>query len=285
MEIQSNGEEGSSIGFRGWIACRRRFKPDDSFFAAGNIERELLAKQVALDLTEDERYQLQKMEIAEAQLVFCPIAGCAARLNFLEDFEDHYHTRHTASCSVCSRVFPTSRLLNIHVSEAHDSFFQAKVSRGFPMYECLVDRCGVKLKSYKSRQQHLVDKHKFPTSFEFYKKAHPSKHQRHRYQRRHASHSKEASKDTDMEIDTTKSKRVSPKYRPRKLTNTEQRETEMEVEESVNDLIAAVSKLSTSDSSPSSISFGHRHARGFAFVPRSIRQANRKQVSQPEAKE
>lgn len=152
-------------------------------------------------------------------------------------------------------------------------------------YECLVEGCGVKLKSYKSRQQHLVDKHKFPASFEFYKKGRPSKHQRHRYQRRQASHSREASKDTDMEIDMKKSKRVSQKYQPCKQTNTEQRETEMEVEESVNDLAAAVSKLSTSDSSPSSISFGHRHARGFVFVPRSIRQANRKQVPQPEAKE
>jgi len=65
--------------------------------------------------------------------VFCPIAGCGAHLDCLEDFEDHYVTRHTASCSVCSRVYPTSRLLSIHVSEAHDSYFQAKVARGFPM--------------------------------------------------------------------------------------------------------------------------------------------------------
>jgi hypothetical protein len=30
-------------------------------------------------------------------------------------------------------VYPTSRLLSIHISEAHDSFFQAKVARGFLM--------------------------------------------------------------------------------------------------------------------------------------------------------
>lgn len=65
--------------------------------------------------------------------VFCPIAGCGAHLDCLEEFEDHYVTRHTASCSVCSRVYPTSRLLSIHVSETHDSYFQAKVARGFPM--------------------------------------------------------------------------------------------------------------------------------------------------------
>lgn len=59
--------------------------------------------------------------------------GCGARLNTLDVFEDHYNARHTASCSTCSRVYPTSRLLSIHVSEAHDSFFQAKVARGYAM--------------------------------------------------------------------------------------------------------------------------------------------------------
>ncbi|KAJ0469632.1 putative Zinc finger protein [Helianthus annuus] len=60
-----------------------------------------------------------------------------------------------------SRVYPTSRLLGIHVSEAHDSFFQAKVARGYAMYDALLRGCGMKLKSYKSRHQHLMDKHNF----------------------------------------------------------------------------------------------------------------------------
>lgn len=70
--------------------------------------------------------------------VFCPIVGCGAHLSSLEEFEDHYSARHTACCSVCSRVYPTSRLLSIHVSEAHDSFFQAKVARGFDMVMVLI---------------------------------------------------------------------------------------------------------------------------------------------------
>lgn len=147
----------------------------------------LFAFQVALDLSEDDRSQLQKMEVAGACTVFCPIAGCGAHLDCLEDFEDHYMTRHTASCSVCSRVYPTSRLLSIHVSEAHDSYFEAKVARGFPMYECLVEGCVVKLKTYKSRQQHLVDKHQFPKSFEFFKKARPSQRQRQKSQEANCS--------------------------------------------------------------------------------------------------
>ncbi|KAJ8634147.1 hypothetical protein MRB53_027483 [Persea americana] len=245
MAVDAGGE--GELGFPYWVAVRRRFEPNAPFFAPGNLERELLAKQVALDLTEDERHQIHYMEDAENWNVSCPIVGCGAQLNSLDDFEDHYHARHTASCSVCSRVYPTSRLLSIHVSEAHDSFFQAKVARGFAMYECLVEGCGVKLKSYKSRQQHLIDKHKFPTSFEFFKKSQPSKKQRQKSQR----------------------KQVNSK---------ESKDVEMEVEGKIDDLVAAVSKLSTSDSSPSAVSFGRRHARGFSFLPRSV-QRNKKHDS------
>lgn len=243
--------EDCKFGFSYWTPVRRRFQPDSPFFASGNVERELLAKQVALDLTEDEKYQLQDLEDRQ---VFCPIVGCGTRLNSIDNFEDHYNARHTASCSVCSRVYPTSRLLSIHVSEAHDSFFKAKAARGFLMYECLVEGCGVKLRSYKSRQQHLVDKHKFPTSFEFYKKAHLSKKQRQKQKYKKASHLKEGT--TKMELEEKEDNRNDP----------------------MDGLVSAVSRLSTSDSSPSSISFGRRNTRSFTFVPRSLQRDKTDQI-------
>ncbi|KAL5717549.1 hypothetical protein ACHQM5_010533 [Ranunculus cassubicifolius] len=241
MMVVAEGEN-SQLGFPFWKPIRRRFNPDSSFFAPGNIERELLAKQVALDLTENDKCQILYMD-HEGRDMRCPIVGCGVKLKSLEEFEDHYHARHTASCSVCSRVFPTSRLLSIHISEAHDSFFQAKVARGFPMYECLVEGCGLKLKSYKSRQQHLIDKHKFPTSFEFFKKGHKhlSKKQRQKVQRKKMSHKSE--EDQGMAID----------------------------DETINSLVSRVSKLSTTESSsPSTVSFGRRHTRGITFVPRAV---------------
>lgn len=232
--------EEAQLGFPYWVPSCRRFEPDSPFFASGNIERELLAKQVALDLTDDEKHYLRNFVDEDFRGVFCPIAGCGARLTSLEDFEDHYNARHTASCSVCSRVYPTSRLLSIHISEAHDSFFHAKVARGYEMYECLVEGCNLKFKTYTSRHQHLVDKHKFPNSFEFFKKGRPSKKHRQKQQR----------KQTDQ-------KKVDA--------------SSMEVEnETIDGLVSAVSKLSTSDSSPSSISFGRRHTRGLTFVPRAV---------------
>lgn len=230
MEVEPNLQS----GFPFWNPLPRRFPPDSPFFAPGNLERELLAKQVALELTEDKQL-LEDWIQEEGREVSCPIVGCRARLTSMEDFENHYNTRHSASCSVCSRVYPTSRLLSIHVSEVHDSFFQAKVARGYDMYECLVEGCGSKFKSYNSRHRHLVDKHKFPTSFEFFKKARPSKKHRLKSQCKQSVH-----KDT-MEVEN----------------------------EALDNLVSAVSKLSTSDSTPSSISFGRRH-KGLSFVPRAV---------------
>ena len=144
------------------------------------------------------------------------------------------------------------------------------------------------MKSYKSRQQHLVDKHKFPTKFEFFKKAKPSKHQRQKNQwkKQHGCW-REEKKESNMDVDEKTSKNPNhehhqPKRDGHKVLQ-EPRETGMEVEE-VDELASAVSKLSTSDDSvPSSISFGHRHARGFTFLPRSVRQ-DAKRVSRPDAK-
>ena len=104
----------------------------------------------------------------------------------------------------------------------------------------MVEGCESKLKSYKSRQQHLVDKHKFPTSFEFLKKTYPSKKQRQKTQRRKAIDNKEASSSMEVE------------------------------DETIDGLVSAVSKLSTSDSTPSSVSFGRRHTRGLTSVPRTV---------------
>lgn len=42
MAVDAAGE----LGFPYWNPLRRRFPPDSLFFASGNVERELLAKQV-----------------------------------------------------------------------------------------------------------------------------------------------------------------------------------------------------------------------------------------------
>ncbi|KAG6412658.1 hypothetical protein SASPL_125342 [Salvia splendens] len=180
---------------------RRRFGPDALFFEAGNIERQLLAKQVTLDITDKEKQQIQSME----------------------DWGSRYNN-----------------LLGDLVLRALLFCLNGDI-----FYECLVEGCDAKLKSYKNRQQHMVDKHKFPSSFEFFKKSRPSKKQRQKTQRKQAVHKTEDA-STAMQVD----------------------------QENIDSLVSAVSRLSTSES-PSSISFGRRHTRGLTFVPRAVQKEKR----------
>lgn len=116
-------------------------------------------------------------------------------------------------------------------------------------YECLVEGCGVKLKSYKSRHQHLMDKHKFPSTYEFLKKSHPSKKERvKKYQCKQKHVADEGEESSAMQVE----------------------------EETLDGLVSGVSKLTTSDSSPSVVSFGRRHTRGLTFLPRSVQRETKK---------
>jgi hypothetical protein len=94
-----------------------------------------------------------------------------------------------------------------------------------------------------------------------------------------------------MDVDGKSPRQMKWRHRPKQHDHKESKEHEhqkeaeedkMEVETKIDELTSAVSKLSTADSTPSSITFGHRRSRGLTFVPRSIRQ--NKQASKPEAK-
>lgn len=80
--------------------------------------------------------------------------------------EAHYETSHRNRCSACGRSFPTHRLLDLHLSETHDSFFKAMAERR-PMYACLVEGCAKVFQSSGKRHKHLVDSHCYPESFDF----------------------------------------------------------------------------------------------------------------------
>lgn len=245
-----------------WIAFKRKHSPDSVFFNLGNVEREMLAKQVILEISEEEKLQITRLEEQQSWETVCPVVGCKAKLNGLQDLEDHYFTRHTAICCVCSHVFPTTRLLDLHVSEAHDSFFQAKAARGYPMYKCLVEGCDALFLNDASRHQHLVDKHKFPLRFHFHKKKHLSQKQRQR------AHARQLSKQTE---DEQPRKEVARKKGLKEGNSCQGGPDSSSLQMEVDDLTSAVSRLRTTEQMPSNISFGRRHNRAFAFMSRNPR--------------
>ncbi|TRY55405.1 hypothetical protein DNTS_034420 [Danionella cerebrum] len=96
----------------------------------------------------------------------CHIAGCRQLFDTLEGYEHHYNSLHRNVCSNCKRSFPSNRLLEIHILEWHDSLFQVLAEKQC-MYECLVEGCGLKLKTSKERKDHLVKLHSYPPDFRF----------------------------------------------------------------------------------------------------------------------
>lgn len=55
---------------------------------------------------------------------YCHISGCSQVFDTLEGYEHHYNALHRNVCSFCRRSFPSGHLLDIHISEWHDSLFQ-----------------------------------------------------------------------------------------------------------------------------------------------------------------
>ncbi|KAI9357237.1 hypothetical protein DFJ73DRAFT_657189 [Zopfochytrium polystomum] len=81
-------------------------------------------------------------------------------------YERHYEIAHVNVCSVCRRVLPTARLLDIHLCEVHDSFFKV-IAEKQKSYECFVDGCPKKCSAPFGRRLHLISKHRYPKNFDF----------------------------------------------------------------------------------------------------------------------
>jgi hypothetical protein len=74
---------------------------------------------------------------------------------------------HRYECLECHVSLPTAHLLDLHVSEMHDSFFAAQAARRMSVYPCLVEACGRTFCTVEERRQHLVDLHRFPKQYSF----------------------------------------------------------------------------------------------------------------------
>lgn len=82
-------------------------------------------------------------------------------------YEAHMFNCHQHRCSVCGKSFQSDRLLSIHISELHDTYFQLMAKKK-PSYVCLVENCPVLSLSNDDRRQHLIDIHMYPKSYDFH---------------------------------------------------------------------------------------------------------------------
>ncbi|CAM9296786.1 unnamed protein product [Scytosiphon promiscuus] len=147
---------------------RRPLSPDAEFFDEGNTNRALLCKinVFAIIARGGESDEMDVLDKQNQQRYDCMFQDCAASFSSLKRHEEHYETSHRNRCSTCGRSFPTNRLLDLHLSEQHDSFFRAMAERR-PMYACLVEGCSEVFETSVERHKHLVGVHRYPERFDF----------------------------------------------------------------------------------------------------------------------
>ena len=155
-------------------AKRRRLRPDDPFFAAGNeiALRDTLTQVFFYTLEHEEAFALETML---RRTYPCSALGCHQVFESLEECDSHYFNTHTRECRQCRAVLPNDHLLDLHISEAHDSYFASALERKKAKYSCMIAACKSSFECERARHQHLMDVHLFPRWFRFHPRGNTAK--------------------------------------------------------------------------------------------------------------
>lgn len=62
--------------------------------------------------------------------IVCNVPDCRYSCASVQDYECHYNSLHRYSCGECKKTLPNGHLLDLHLSESHDSYFAAQVAAG-----------------------------------------------------------------------------------------------------------------------------------------------------------
>lgn len=96
----------------------------------------------------------------------CNVPSCKTTFQTILDYEMHYNSTHRYVCMECKVSRPNPRLLEIHIQETHDAFFEVS-SEKLAMYQCYDSECDIKFNNPIERRQHCIEIHKFPKRFRF----------------------------------------------------------------------------------------------------------------------
>jgi hypothetical protein len=106
----------------------------------------------------------------DGSCLVCMLPPCnkrPTRFRTNDEFETHYYQLHCMNCSQCGRMFPSEHILNLHITENHDSFSQARKARGDKIYGCMLESCDRFCSEEWKRRRHVIDKHGYPPNFHF----------------------------------------------------------------------------------------------------------------------
>ncbi|KAJ2810569.1 hypothetical protein H4S07_002599 [Coemansia furcata] len=191
-----------------YTPAKRRRSSSDPFFAQGNAEAVLhsIDKQLAVA---DNAQLGELVADLHSHHIICHDAPCLGTVVCPSAlaFERHYDQMHRNTCSVCSAIFPSAHWLDLHVQELHDAFFDARVARGDKAFRCFLPACVKLFARPGKRRLHMIDKHKFPVSFNWTLLRdgllpidhHPRRHSHHHRQEQKSKSVSDISEDMDVD--------------------------------------------------------------------------------------
>ena len=101
-------------------------------------------------------------------LYHCNLCIKSVSFSSAAKYDYHYETLHAHRCCTCSFVCTSALMLDLHLCEQHDAYFQAMVqARREPMFRCLVEDCTERFLSPDDRIVHLIAAHGYPPNFPF----------------------------------------------------------------------------------------------------------------------
>lgn len=91
-----------------------------------------------------------------------------------DSYHSHYQTYHSNKCPECLpskvAVFPDEFLMELHIEENHDMFWQIKKEQqtnGIGSYRCLNKFCQEKFEDPSKRKRHMIREHGYPETYDF----------------------------------------------------------------------------------------------------------------------
>lgn len=98
--------------------------------------------------------------------ISCNVPSCKQDFQTVSAYQSHYNAIHRYFCNECKKNLPTPHLLDLHISESHDSFFAAQSERK-PMFKCYLEECKEVFWNSVERKDHCITGHRFPKDFRF----------------------------------------------------------------------------------------------------------------------
>lgn len=152
-----------------------RRPPNDPYFAAVNtlvgldsvpgLRRLGVLSTIDDDLADGSGAPL----LANANDTLCNVPGCNRQFNSMLAYDRHYSSSHRYQCAQCHRMLPSAHLLDLHLTEQHDSFFAAQLAarRDRPWFACYLKECTSLSVTPDERKDHCIRAHSFPANFRF----------------------------------------------------------------------------------------------------------------------